>query len=108
MISSQVKSVIANAKHAQRLANTYGSFSAYLWSFVGGAPIINSYRTLKEVPTQDENAERMSKALKKEGFKFVGPVICYSFMQVPVKICLFLKLRICLPLANLLVITSGY
>mmetsp|Transcript_11252 Transcript_11252/g.41206 ORF Transcript_11252/g.41206 Transcript_11252/m.41206 type:complete len:291 (-) Transcript_11252:133-1005(-) len=79
--TAKVTSVINNAKHANRLAAEHGSFSAYIWSFVGGRPIENSYKTMKEVPTQDGNAEALSKALKKEGFKFVGPVICYSFMQ---------------------------
>ena len=54
---------------------------AYLWSFVGGKPIKNHYTALAEIPTQTELSTRMSKELKKHGFKFVGPTICYSYLQ---------------------------
>jgi len=56
-------------------------FSAWLWSFVGGAPIQNAYASMAEVPTTSPEAEAMSKALKARGFKFCGPVIVYAFMQ---------------------------
>ncbi|TBU99176.1 DNA-3-methyladenine glycosylase I [Stutzerimonas kirkiae] len=54
---------------------------ALLWSFVGGAPIVNHWRGRGEIPTVTAEAEAMSKALKKAGFTFVGPTICYAFMQ---------------------------
>lgn len=57
------------------------TFSDYLWSFVGGAPIINSFKTLEEVPATTPQSDAMSKALKKAGYKFVGSTICYAFMQ---------------------------
>ncbi|MDR6234417.1 DNA-3-methyladenine glycosylase I [Pseudomonas psychrotolerans] len=53
----------------------------YLWSFVGGEPIKNRYKAIQEIPTQNELSLRMSKELKKKGFKFVGPTICYSYLQ---------------------------
>ncbi|WP_426150952.1 DNA-3-methyladenine glycosylase I [Pseudomonas sp. DC3000-4b1] len=54
---------------------------ALLWSFVGGAPLINHFASRAEVPTQTPQAQAMSKALKKAGFSFVGPTICYAYMQ---------------------------
>ncbi len=57
------------------------SFSEFLWSFVGGEPIINHRKSLSEVPATTQESEAMSKALKKLGFKFVGSTICYAFMQ---------------------------
>ncbi len=54
---------------------------AWLWSFVGGQPIIHRWQSMEAVPAQDERSQAMSRALKKRGFQFVGPVICYAFMQ---------------------------
>ncbi|MEW6015841.1 MAG: DNA-3-methyladenine glycosylase I, partial [Candidatus Zixiibacteriota bacterium] len=59
----------------------FGSFDKYVWSFVGGKPLLNSRKSMKEVPAMTAEAERMSKDLKKRGFRFVGPTICYAFMQ---------------------------
>jgi DNA-3-methyladenine glycosylase I len=56
-------------------------FSAFLWGFSGGKPLVNRYRRMAEVPAQTAVSEAMSKALKARGFKFVGPVIVYAFMQ---------------------------
>ena len=58
-----------------------GAFDRYLWSFAGGAPQINPWRTLSDIPTSTPQAEAMSAALRKRGFMFVGPTICYAFMQ---------------------------
>lgn len=57
------------------------TFSEYLWSFVDGKPIVNSWKTLEEAPATTIESDAMSKALKKKGFKFVGSTICYAFMQ---------------------------
>jgi len=57
------------------------NFVEFLWGFVGGEPVINCYASMKEVPTETAAAKAMSKALKKAGFTFVGPTICYAFMQ---------------------------
>jgi DNA-3-methyladenine glycosylase I len=56
-------------------------FSDYLWDFVGGAPIQNEWEKFKDAPVQSPESEALSKDLKKRGFKFVGPVILYAFMQ---------------------------
>ena len=64
-----------------RIQNEYGSFSQYIWSFVDDQPIINHWETVNEVPVSTEISDKMSKQLKKDGFKFVGGTICYSYMQ---------------------------
>jgi DNA-3-methyladenine glycosylase I len=70
-----------NAKTALAVIDEYGSLDAYLWSFVDGKPIANAWRTRTEVPASTPVSDRMSKALKKRGFRFVGTTICYAFMQ---------------------------
>ncbi len=77
----KINSVIENAKAYLRLKDELGSFDKYLWNFVGGKPIINTWKTIKEVPAETEESRKMSKDMKKRGFKFVGPTICYAFMQ---------------------------
>ena len=59
----------------------YGSFADFIWDFVGGKPIINRWQSLHDIPSQTEESVAMSKALKNLGFRFVGPTICYAFMQ---------------------------
>ena len=59
----------------------FGSFNAYIWQFVGGKPIRNSWKSLSELPVQTAESEAMSKDLKRRGFSFVGPTICYAHMQ---------------------------
>jgi DNA-3-methyladenine glycosylase I len=58
-----------------------GGFDKFLWQFVGGKPILNARQSLKDIPPRTPEAEAMSKALLKRGFKFVGPTICYALMQ---------------------------
>jgi DNA-3-methyladenine glycosylase I len=77
----KVYSVRDNARTALAVIAEYGSLDAYLWSFVGGKPIVNHRRDPKEVPATTEESDRMSKTLKKRGFRFVGSTICYAFMQ---------------------------
>lgn len=77
----KVKSVITNAQAFLRIQKEYGSFSRYIWNFVNGKPIINHWETLQDVPALTPLSDAMSKQLKKDGFKFVGSTICYSFMQ---------------------------
>jgi DNA-3-methyladenine glycosylase I len=74
----KVESAIANARATLDLDVPLGEF---LWSFVGGEPKVNRWRTLREIPAQTEESVAMSKALKKRGFRFVGPTVCYAFMQ---------------------------
>ncbi len=77
----KINAAISNAKAFIKVQQEFGSFDKYIWQFVGDKVIKNKWTSLKDVPTQTEESEAMSKDLKKRGFKFVGPVICYSFMQ---------------------------
>jgi DNA-3-methyladenine glycosylase I len=80
----KLESVIHNAKIIQKLkANGIitTSFSSYVWSFVNNKPILNSWKTIDEMPSKTTESETMSRELKKHGFKFVGPTTCYSLMQ---------------------------
>src|SRR5579859_1611442 len=77
----KIWSVRDNARTARDVINEHGSLNAYLWSFVDGAPVMNRWTTSKEVPAKTERSDRMSKALAKRGFRFVGSTICYAFMQ---------------------------
>ncbi len=77
----KIESAIGNAKCAIAVQRECGSLAEYLWSFVGGEPIVNRPKSLKDVPANTPESDAMSKALKKRGFKFVGSTICYAFMQ---------------------------
>lgn len=77
----KVASVISNARSVLDIQKEFGSFDTYIWALVEGRPIQNTWKTISEVPAQTEISTRMSKALNKRGFKFVGAGICYSFMQ---------------------------
>lgn len=77
----KVQAAVQNARSFLAIQQEFGSFDTYIWGFVGGKPIINSWKTLSEVPAQTEESTIMSKDLLKRGFKFVGPTICYAFMQ---------------------------
>ena len=77
----KIYSVRKNAQVVLRIAEEAGSLDAHLWSFVGGAPIRNRWRSRKEVPARTELSDRLSKDLKRRGLSFVGSTICYAFMQ---------------------------
>ncbi|MEK3796931.1 DNA-3-methyladenine glycosylase I [Peribacillus sp. FSL H8-0477] len=77
----KIQSVVSNAHAYLQKQKEYGSFSNYIWSFVDGSPIINEWESMKDVPVSTELSDKMSKQLKKDGFKFVGGTICYSYMQ---------------------------
>ncbi len=77
----KITSSIKNAQKFLELQDEFGSFDAYIWDFVGGKPIRNAWRKLSEIPAETEESAAMSLDLKKRGFKFVGPTICYAFMQ---------------------------
>jgi DNA-3-methyladenine glycosylase I len=72
---------ITNARGALELQKEFGSLSDYLWGFVGNKPIVNSPKSQDKIPVTSPEAQAMSKDLIKRGFKFVGPTICYAFMQ---------------------------
>ena len=77
----KIASTITNAKAVLAVQKTYGSLDAYVWRFVDGRPVDNQVKTLKDVPARTTVSDAMSKALLKDGFKFVGSTICYAFMQ---------------------------
>ena len=77
----KVFSVRDNARAALAAIDQMGSFDAFLWGLVEGAPIVNAWTRPDQVPAQTEASDRMSKALRKRGFRFVGSTICYAFMQ---------------------------
>lgn len=77
----KVEASIQNAKAYLEVQQEYGSFSEFAWSFVGGEPLVNRWRRLREIPAETPESQALSKALKKRGFKFAGPTICYAFMQ---------------------------
>jgi DNA-3-methyladenine glycosylase I len=77
----KINAVISNAKAYFKIVEEFGSFEKYLWSFVGGQPIQNHFKVLEDVPATTEISDKLSKDLKKRGFKFVGSTICYAFMQ---------------------------
>ena len=77
----KVGASIINAQAFLAVQEEFGSFDAYMWRFVDGAPIQNAWRSLDEVPAKTPESDALSKDLKKRGFKFVGSTICYAFMQ---------------------------
>ena len=77
----KIDAAIANARAYLAVREEFGTFAAYVWGFVGGRPIRNRWRRLKDAPASTPESEAMSKDLLKRGFRFVGPTICYAFMQ---------------------------
>ncbi len=77
----KIAATIENAKKFLAVKNEFGSLDAYLWTFVGGAPIQNRWRVLTDVPARTAESDAMSRDLLRRGFKFVGSTICYAFMQ---------------------------
>lgn len=77
----KVAAAIQNAKACLAVQREFGSLDAYLWEFVGGQPKRNAWRSLKDVPAETLESKALSRGLLKRGFKFVGPTICYAFMQ---------------------------
>jgi DNA-3-methyladenine glycosylase I len=78
---AKVVSTVTNAKATLKVQREHGSLDAYLWSFVDGKPIVNRWKRMGEIPAETAESKAMSKALKREGFGFVGPTVCYAFMQ---------------------------
>lgn len=77
----KIQAATTNAQAFLKVQEQFGSFDAYLWNWVDGTPIQNAWPTLDAVPARTELSDAISKDLKKRGFKFVGSVICYAFMQ---------------------------
>ena len=77
----KIESIINNAIRFLEIQKEYGSFSKFIWSFVGGKSINSKFVTFADLPSNTRESVNMSKELKKRGFKFIGPTVCYSFMQ---------------------------
>ena len=78
---AKITASVQNARAFLRVAEREDGFARWIWQFVGGEPLVRRPRTLKDIPGSTAQSEAMSKALRKEGFNFVGPTICYAFMQ---------------------------
>lgn len=77
----KVAASISNAQAYLKIVEREGTFAPWLWQFVGGSPIQNAWTRFEDIPVSTSESDAMSKALKKEGFRFVGTTICYAFMQ---------------------------
>jgi DNA-3-methyladenine glycosylase I len=77
----KIEAAVNNARCALAVTREFGSLDAYLWGFVHGRPIVNAWASMGEVPARTAESEAMSRDLASRGFRFVGPTICYAFMQ---------------------------
>jgi len=77
----KINSAILNAQAFLDIQKEFGSFDAYIWQFVGGSPIVNTWTSGHEIPAETDMSRQMSRDLKNRGFRFIGPTICYAFMQ---------------------------
>ncbi|KXK08593.1 MAG: DNA-3-methyladenine glycosylase 1 [Microgenomates bacterium OLB22] len=77
----KIKATITNAQHFLEIQQEFGSFSTYMWNFVGGKPIVNRWKSIAELPAKTDLSEEIAKDLKSRGFKFLGPTVIYAHMQ---------------------------
>ena len=77
----KIESTITNARAFLAVQKEFGSFDRYIWQFIGGKPLVNRRRSLKNVPASTPESDAMSRDLKRRGFRFVGTTICYAHMQ---------------------------
>lgn len=77
----KVAAAVTNAQEFLKVQKEFGGFDKYIWQFVGGNPIKNKWKTIKQLPARTKESDKMSEDLKKRGFKFVGSTICYAHMQ---------------------------
>ena len=77
----KIMAAVTNARAFLDLQARHGSFDSYIWQFVGDSPMVNTWKTLAELPARTPQSDEMSRSLRAEGFKFVGSTICYAFMQ---------------------------
>jgi DNA-3-methyladenine glycosylase I len=77
----KITSTISNAKAFLEIQKEFGSFDKYVWHFVNGKPLINRRKNLIDIPATSAESDKLSKDLKRRGFRFVGSTICYAFMQ---------------------------
>ena len=78
---AKIGSAVNNAARVLEVQRELGSLDAYLWSFVGGRPLVGKWKGLGDIPAETAESKAMSKDLKRRGFRFVGPTVCYAFMQ---------------------------
>jgi len=78
---AKIGSAVNNAARVLEVQRELGSLDAYLWSFVGGRPLVRKWKGLGDIPAETAESKAMSKDLKRRGFRFVGPTVCYAFMQ---------------------------
>ena len=78
---AKIAAAITNAQGFLNIQGEFGSFDAFIWRFVGGKTKQNAYTEMSELPAESEESEAMSQELRRRGFKFVGPTICYAYMQ---------------------------
>lgn len=77
----KINAAVENAKRFLETQKKYGSFDSYIWSFVGGKTINYKWKAMSDIPSTSKESNEMSKDMKKRGFKFIGPTICYAYMQ---------------------------
>ena len=77
----KIDSAVTNARAFLKIQREFGSFDRFLWDFVGGGPLRNRFRSMRDVPARTDLSDALSKELKRRGFRFVGSTICYAFMQ---------------------------
>lgn len=77
----KIQATVDNAHRFLEIQKEFGSFDRYIWQFTGGKTLVNSWKTMDEIPAKSKESDAMSRDLKKRGFKFVGSTICYAFMQ---------------------------
>jgi DNA-3-methyladenine glycosylase I len=77
----KIRAAVTNAKAFLAVQEEFGSFDCYIWRFVDGRPVVNCWKTMKQVPAKTKESDAMSRDLLQRGFKFVGPTICYAHMQ---------------------------
>jgi DNA-3-methyladenine glycosylase I len=78
---AKIEATVTNARAFLEIVEKSKSFDEFLWQFVGGSPLQNRWRALRQIPAETNESRSMSKELRRRGFKFVGPTICYAFMQ---------------------------
>jgi DNA-3-methyladenine glycosylase I len=78
---AKVESAVRNARAFLEVTKEFGSFDAYVWGFVGGRPVVNKWRRIGQVPATSPESEALSKDLRRRGFSFVGPTVCYAHLQ---------------------------
>jgi DNA-3-methyladenine glycosylase I len=78
---AKILATVQNARCFLEIKEQFGSFDRYIWQFVEGRPMVNSWKSEDQIPTKTVESEKMSRDMRSKGFKFVGPTICYAFMQ---------------------------